>query len=148
MIKIGWGTKIAILYIGFVLLIGTMVAMCVNQKIDLVSEDYYLKELIFQKKIDETKNADALDEKITHTISDKNFELKFPSVFNGKKVTGDIVFFRPSDASKDYTASIQLNEGDQQLIPINNLSKGMYKMQIGWKVNDTAYFNEETIVIP
>ena len=122
--------------------------MCVNQKIDLVSEDYYLKELVFQKKIDETKNADALDEKITHRITDKNIEIKFPIVFKGKKVTGEIVFFRPSDASKDYKTSVLMNLQEEQSIPINNLCKGMYKMQIDWKANDTAYFNEETIVIP
>ncbi len=148
MIKISWGAKTAILYIGFVLLIVTMAVMCFNQKIDLVSEDYYQKELVFQSKIDETKNADALDEKISHIITDKNMELKFPDVFKGKKVTGEILFFRPSDASKDFKTTVQLNEDVQQFIPINNLSKGMYKMQIGWKSNDTAYFKEETVVIP
>jgi hypothetical protein len=148
MIQISWGTKIAILYIGFVLLMGIMVIMCLQQKADLVSEDYYEKELAFQDRIAETNNADALTEKITYVITDKNIELNFPSVFNEKKVTGEIVFFRPSDASKDYKTSIRLNEKQQQLIPVNNLSKGMYRMQISWKANDKAYFNEETIVMP
>ncbi|MGZ4076494.1 MAG: FixH family protein, partial [Bacteroidia bacterium] len=100
--KIGWGTKIAILYISFALLMGTMVAMCMHQKDDLVSEDYYEKELVFQNKIDETNNANALNEKIKHFITDENMELKFPSVFKDKKVSGEILFFRPSDASKDF----------------------------------------------
>lgn len=148
MIKIGWGTKITILYIGFALLIGTMVAMCVNQKIDLVSADYYQKELVFQTKIDEAKNADGLAEKISHTITEKNLELFFPNVFTEKKVLGEILFFRPSDASKDYRTNIKLNESVQQSIVLNNLSKGMYKMQIAWEAEGTSYFIEETIVIP
>jgi len=148
MVKIGWGTKIAILYIGFVLLIITMVIMCINQKVDLVSDDYYQKELVFQDRINETKNADALSEKITHVITVKNMELKFPSVFKEKKVSGEIVFFRPSDASKDYKTPVKLNDDRQQFIPLDKLSKGMYKMQIDWKANDSSYFNEETVVIP
>lgn len=148
MIKIGWGTKITILYVSFALLIGTMVAMCVNQKIDLVSSDYYQKELTFQTKIDEAKNAEALTEKISHTITEENLELFFPTVFTGKKVSGEILFFRPSDASKDYKTNIELNGSVQQSIALNNLSKGMYKMQIGWKAESTSYFIEETIVIP
>lgn len=148
MIKIGWGTKITILYVSFALLIGTMVAMCVNQKIDLVSSDYYQKELIFQTKIDEAKNAEALTEKISHTITEENLELFFPTVFKGKKVSGEILFFRPSDASKDYKTNIELNGSVQQSIALNNLSKGMYKMQIGWEAESTSYFIEETIVIP
>jgi hypothetical protein len=148
MIQIGWGTKIAILYIGFVLLIITMVVMCVNQKVDLVSDDYYQKELAFQYRINETNNANALSEKITHIIADKNLELKFPAAFKEKNVTGEIVFFRPSDASKDYKTLVQLDAEQLQSIPLNKLSKGMYKMQIDWKVNASSYFHEETIVIP
>lgn len=148
MIKIGWGTKITILYIGFALLIGTMVVMCVNQKIDLVSPDYYQKELVFQTKIDEAKNADALAEKIIHAITGENMELIFPNVFRGKKVSGEILFFRPSDASKDYKTRIELNESVRQSIALNNLSKGMYKMQIAWEADGTSYFNEEIIIIP
>lgn len=148
MIKIGWGTKTTILYVSFALLIGTMVAMCVNQKIDLVSSDYYQKELLFQTKIDEAKNAEALTEKISHTITEENLELFFPTVFKGKKVYGEILFFRPSDASKDYKTNIELNGSVQQSIALNYLSKGMYKMQIGWEAESTSYFIEETIVIP
>jgi hypothetical protein len=36
----------------------------------------------------------------------------------------------------------------EQLVDIKKLSKGMYKMQISWKVNETPYFVEETVVIP
>ncbi|MCX6297123.1 MAG: FixH family protein [Bacteroidetes bacterium] len=148
MSKISWGTKIAILYIGFVLLIGTMVTMSVYQKIDVVSDDYYQKELVFQKQIDQTKNADALVEKISHVFTDKTLAIKFPSVFNGKKISGEIVFFRPSDALKDFTTEIQLDVNSQQQIQLNKFIKGMYKMQVSWKVDNIAYYTEEVIVIP
>ena len=148
MIKIGWGTRIAILYCGFVLLMGIMVAICMRQKTDLVSEDYYEKELAFQSRIAEAGNANALPEKVTHTITAQGIGLSFPSFFNNKNVTGEVLFFRPSDASKDYKTAIRLNEHQRQEIPLDNLSKGMYRMQISWEANDTAYFNEQTIVIP
>ena len=148
MSKIGWGTRIAILYISFVLFAITMVVISLSQKIDLVSEDYYPKELVFQSQINSTNNANALSEQISHSITNRGIELQFPSLFKGEKVTGEIVFFRPSDASKDYKTPVQLNDQAQQLISLNNLSKGMYKMKIEWKAGDTSYFNEETIVIP
>lgn len=146
--KIGWGTRIAILYIGFVMLSITMVVISMNQKIDLVSEDYYPKELAFQNQINSTNNANALSEQISHSFTGNGIELQFPSIFKGKKITGEIVFFRPSDASKDFKTPVRLDEQVKQIIPINNLNKGMYKLQIDWKVNDTAYFDEETILIP
>ena len=148
MIKISWGTKIAILYIGFVGLIVTMVIMSLHQKLDLVSEDYYNKELIYQDKIDEMKNANTLTSTITHSFTNSNIELQFQPEFKSKKISGEIVFFRPSDAAKDFETPITLNEDGQQKVGLNKLSKGMYKMQISWKADSKSYFSEETIVIP
>jgi len=46
-----WGKKITILYIGFVLLIVSMVTISASHKIELVSKDYYAQELDYQQKI-------------------------------------------------------------------------------------------------
>ena len=119
-----------------------------RRKIDLVSEDYYTKELAYQSKIDEMKNADALTATISHTFTNTDLELQFQPEFKTKKLTGQILFFRPSDSSKDFEIQITLNEDGQQKIGLNKLSKGMYKMQISWKADNTPYFSEETVVIP
>ena len=148
MINISWGTKIAVLYSSFVLMIGVMVYVCVNQQVDLVSDDYYERELAFQDKINEMNNANSLPEKITHTIFASEIQLQFPSLFKGQKVQGEIYFFRPSDKSKDVKMNVNLNDNMQQVIDLISLSKGMYKMQINWSTNEKKYFSEEVIVIP
>lgn len=148
MFKLSWGKRIAMLYIGFVALIVIMITMSMRQRVELVSDDYYDRELAFQKKIDEMNNANALSEKITHSITDNSFLIAFPSQFKSSEVEGEIVFFRPSDASKDFKSKIQLDAEAKQEIDRKNLSKGMYKMQISWSVNGIPYFVEETIVIP
>lgn len=148
MLNISWGTKIAVLYISFVALIGFMVTLCMRQNIELVSDDYYERELVFQDKINEMNNANALPEKISHTILPEGVIIQFPALFKTKKVSGEILFFRPSDKSKDHSAGIRLNENAQQLIPAQFLSKGMYKMKVSWNADATSYFTEEIIVIP
>jgi hypothetical protein len=146
MIKIGWGSRIAILYGGFVLLIGIMVTMCINQHIDLVSEDYYEKELRFQDKINEMDNANELNENITHSFSGNELKLQFPLSF--KHISGTVFFFRPSDAAKDLNCALSPGANNVQSVDLNKLSKGMYKMQISWTSDSTNYFSEETIVVP
>ena len=143
-----WGVKIAVLYTGFIGLVVFMVMMSMRQKIDLVSEDYYTKELAYQSKIDEMKNAEALTATISHTFTNTDLELQFQPEFKSKKLTGQILFFRPSDSSKDFETPVAINEDGQQKIGLNKLTKGMYKMQISWKVDNTPYYSEETIVIP
>jgi len=148
MLNISWGTKIATLYISFVALVITMVVISMNQKIDLVSTDYYERELVFQNKINEMNNANALPQKVTHVINQEGVQLQFPQLFKDKTVTGEIVFFRPSDASKDFNVSLQLTSEGTQSISSVKFSKGMYKMQTSWTANNIAYFTEEVIVIP
>lgn len=148
MTNISWGTKIAILYIGFVMLIIGMVILSMQQKIELVSEDYYANELVFQNKINETNNANALSEEITHRIANNSFTVVFPSVFKNKQVIGNIEFYRPSDKSKDLKLPIQLHDNLEQAVDLKKLSKGMYKMNVSWTVDKTSYFTEETVVIP
>ena len=148
MIKMSWGVKIAILYTGFIGLVVFMVIMSVRQKIDLVSEDYYTKELAYQSKIDEMKNADELTASISHSFTDTDLELQFQPEFKSKTLTGQILFFRPSDSSRDFEIPVSINADGQQKVALNKLSKGMYKMQISWKADNTPYYSEETIVIP
>jgi len=148
MAQISWGTKIAMLYISFVLLIIFMVVLSMNQKIELVSKDYYAQELVYQNKIDEMNNANALSESVESTITLEGLTLTFPKNFKSSKVNGTVLFFRPSDASKDYKTTVVLNDNLQQNISKNNLSSGMYKMQLSWSANDKNYFIEKVIVIP
>lgn len=148
MVNINWGTKIAVLYISFVAMIGFMVTLCLKQNVELVTEDYYERELAFQDKINEMNNANALPESVSHLILPEGVQIKLPTLFKNKKVNGEILFFRPADKSKDYSTPIQLNSAAEQVIDAKHLSKGMYKMKISWSANDISYFTEEIIVIP
>lgn len=56
-LKLNWGAGIAVLYMGFVAMIVLLVVMSMRQKIDLVTDEYYAEELLFQGKIDKIKRA-------------------------------------------------------------------------------------------
>ena len=145
--RISWGYKITILYVGFVALIVCMVTMAMHQKVDLVSKDYYEQELKFQDKINKTNRANALKEPLTWEIKQSELKLKFPQQFNGQKINGSIYFFRPSDASLDKTITIPTDTATVKNIPTQQLKKGLYKMQISWDVNSQEYYNEGIIQV-
>ena len=143
-----WGTKIAMLYIGFVLLVIFMVTLSMNQKIELVSADYYANELKYQDKIDQMNNANSLGINIETSIDSNDVKIVFPLSFINEEINGNVFFFRPSDASKDYKTELKINEKGQQLISLIHLTKGMYKMQLSWSASDKNYFIEKVIIIP
>lgn len=144
--RINWGIKIAGLYIGFVILILSLVSMAMHQNVDLVSKDYYEQELKFQDKINKSNRAHSLKEPLSWEVRSGSLLLKFPEQFHGQKISGTIYFFRPSDAAMDKT--IPLSD-DTLLLNISTvqLKRGLYKMQINWEVNKEEYFNEGIIQI-
>lgn len=140
-----WGTKIALLYIGFVLMIVFMVFKSNNEKVDLVSADYYAQELKFQDKIDGQKNTNTLSTPIECEAANKTVNIKFPSEFNSSKTSGEIYFYRPSDASLDLNTSLKLDAQGNQEITNPKFERGIYRMQIKASIEGKAYYFEQQI---
>jgi len=145
--RISWGFKITVLYVGFVALILSMVSMAMRQKIDLVSTDYYEQELKYQDKINKIDRAHALENPLTWEVKQGLLILKFPEQFKGQKINGSIYFFRPSDASLDKTIPIPADSASVQNISTQELKKGLYKVQISWGINNKEFYNEGIIQI-
>jgi hypothetical protein len=59
-----WGYKILFVYAIFITGILFMVFKSATQKMDLVTPDYYAKELKYQEKIDESNRVNALSEEL------------------------------------------------------------------------------------
>jgi hypothetical protein len=145
--RISWGIKITVLYLGFVALILTLVSMAMRQNVDLVSKDYYEQELKFQDKINKTNRSQALREPLTWEVKQGSLLLKFPEQFKGQKISGSIYFFRPSDASMDKTIPLSTDTALSVNISIDKLNRGLYKMQVNWEVNKEEYYNEGIIKV-
>jgi hypothetical protein len=142
-----WGIKITILYIGFILLILTLVGMSMRQKVDLVAVDYYEQELKFQEKINHSLQSNELKEPLTWNVSQEQFVLDFPSQFDGKQIKGEVFFLRQSDKSLDKKIGIPINNSLSKVISTKELEKGVYKIEITWEVMEVEYYNEGIIRI-
>jgi hypothetical protein len=148
MIKISWGYKIAALYIGFVLLVLFMVFMAMQQKIELVSPDYYAKELKFQQEIDAMNNAGLLSANLHVELQSNTVIISFPQEFKGKEIKGEALMFRPSDSLLDISFPIELNEEGKLILQSNKFKTGLYKLIIKWSLENKNYQTEHTIVLP
>jgi hypothetical protein len=142
-----WGLKIAIVYTGFVLLIGSMVFISVGNKSELVARDYYAQELDYQQRIDAMSNERILHKSITHFVSADSIQLSFPVTDIAKDFEGELYFFRPSDMSKDVKLKLSFDANGEQRISKKQLAKGLYKMCISWKNHSTSFYKEEIIHI-
>ena len=141
-----WGRKILIVYIVFVLGIGFMVYKASTQNDDLVTTDYYAKELKYQEKIDEVKRVSALSAPVEYTIKDNALTIQFPKDFAGKQLAGEAVLYCPSDEKKDVKKNFTLKD-EPLLIEIPAGNKGLYELHLSWKDEAITYYFEKKIVI-
>ncbi len=142
-----WGYRIAILTGSFVLFMTAMVISAFRQNFDLVTEDYYGRELVFQQQIDKQQNQSTLTTEFTYVVNDSIVSVIFPNELKGQKIVGKMLFFRPSDAKKDLLIDIELKDGVQNFSK-ELFSLGMYKLQIDYETSTKKYFEEKQIMIP
>lgn len=136
-----WAKRIILAYIIFILGIASLVFISMRQKIDLVTDNYYEKEIKYQEQIDKLNNTNSLTEKIMIKKINSELHITFPDEALPK--SGDITFYRPSDRSKDRT--FPLKEGEKiQVFNIEEFAPGLWEVVIYWKSNETEYLTKET----
>jgi hypothetical protein len=143
-----WGTKIALIYGGFVAFVIAMVVLCIKQNdIHLVSKEYYKEEIAYQDQIDKLTNAQQLHGQMGFQyIGEKQVvEFFFPKSLSD--ATGEILFFRPSDARKDVKIAVDMDETGRQVVPVTSLDKGLWKVKVKWNAQNKDYFSEQVLVI-
>lgn len=143
--RINWGTKIMLAFICFAGLIATMITICIKQDISLVAKDYYTQEIAYQDQIDRIKNAQALGDR-QPDIAYENGELAI-TVPHGKVITGEVHFFRPSNAALDKKYVLKVNARGHQAFDMSGFQKGLWKIKINWQEGGVEYYKEKTVVI-
>ena len=147
MIKINWGTGIVIafvLFMSFILYFVFKVQTDHKYDNELVTEDYYKKEIQVQSDIDNTKNANELKTKVVITSTTEGITVAFPNNLDSKKIKGKISLYRPSNQKLDFAIPIALSNFDL-LIPKNNLVGGLWDISVEWTYEGKMYLNKEEI---
>lgn len=145
--KFNWGTGILITIILFMIIVISTAVYLMNQDVDLVTNDYYNKGINHQQQIDRMNRTNAMEDKVQISPENGYLKLKFPKSYAQKSFNGTIQFYRPSDSKKDFALSISIDTSAQQLIPVQNLEKGYWKVELSWTQGSLEYYKESSFVI-
>lgn len=146
--NISWGTKIAILYIGFVLMIVFLIVRTSMQNVDLVSEDYYQQELEYQDRINQSTAEQQLTVHPQVAVLDGSVAIIFPDSLADLGLIGSAFFYRSSDASKDVTIELKPDTSGMQSISTDVFVEGHYGVQLTWTSLGQVYYYESQLYIP
>ena len=145
--KLNWGTGIVLAFIGFIsFILFFVIRMNTDDRAnhDLVTEDYYKKELAYQKEIDAEKEAKALPHQLQIEKAEEGLLIRFPEDMDPAKISGKVSLYRPSNKHLDFDFPISLSNA-HLLIPDKRLLDGRWDINIRWTYEGKDYLIKKSM---
>jgi nitrogen fixation protein FixH len=143
--KLNWGTSIAIFYTLFA---ATMVGFVIKSKSydnSLVVDDYYAKDLAYQQQYDKLANSQALVADLAIGKVAEGVQFIFPK--DAQQPSGEILFYRASDKSKDFTLKVAPDSNGLQLVPTDQLTPGRWTVKVDWQGGGKEFYKEQVVIL-
>ncbi len=146
--KINWGTGIVLAFIAFIsFILYFVVRMSMDDRAnhDLVTKEYYKRELAYQNEIDASENAAKMGAKLKVVKSEEGLTIFFPNQFEPNKIKGTVSLYRPSNKHLDIDFPISLSK-THLLIPDNRLVDGRWDINVKWEYKGKTFLHKEKLV--
>lgn len=147
-IKINWGWGVVIALAAFMIFIGSIVFQLIfDKKYDhqLVSENYYKDELLYQLEVDKIERAKQLSENLRVQNKDGKLSIIFPQNMNFSAIQGTIYFQYTMDEKFDFNQKIELLNPVFE-VDSTKLKKGTWHIKVDWNYQNISYLLKEKIV--
>ena len=146
-ISLNWGFWIVVSFCLFAAGIFTMVYISMSTNEDLVTDNYYEKELKYQDHIELVKSSNALEQRVDMEFTGMSVIFHFPNIGNKVHYSGSIYFFRPSDKRGDFVRDIEIDSTNSQSFPAESFAKGFWRAKITWAAGNQNYYSELPFII-
>ncbi|WP_299247206.1 FixH family protein [uncultured Lacinutrix sp.] len=145
--KWNWGNSLVVVmaaFMSFILYFVYLMSTTESFSHDLVTEDYYAKEMLYQDEIDAETNTNNLAERFVSKRTDNGWLLVFPEELELSKIKGKVFLYRPSNETLDFNLELNLTSS-HLLIPDNKMLGGRWNITIDFMYEGTPYLYKEQI---
>jgi hypothetical protein len=145
--KFNWGTGIFIVIVLFLLAVIAFFIFINTLDINLVEDNYYEKELVYQERIERINNTASLPGKISISLEPGRLIILFPAIDSTFSPKGTVLLYRPSDPKKDIILPLQLDNTFSQVVDISGIKKGKWIVKLEWEMGGKEYYFEEGLIL-
>ncbi len=147
--KLNFGHGILMIILLFMTGILILVYKCSKQQVDPVSSSYYEQELKYSEQIIKRENSLQLidDLKIGYDQNNHVVIFNFPAVADLRNLTGNINFYKPDNATLDFSKSIDADGQFKQAVETSGMAHGYWNVKVNWSSGSTPYYSETKIFI-
>lgn len=142
-----WGIGIVVAIISFMAFIMSLVIRMstdTSYNHDLVTEDYYAKEMLYQNDIDAETNSNA-EIGIKSYQSEKGWVIEFPRTWKVTAIKGKIEFYRPSNKNLDFSIPLDLKNKHKMEISNSKLIEGRWNIRLEFNYAGKNYLKKESV---
>jgi nitrogen fixation protein FixH len=145
--KFSWGTGIIIFISVFLLLDLIFILFSFSHKVDLVTNNYYEKELKYQDEINKQTNSSQLKERVTIDYQKSFVRIIYPKSLLSNNPAGTVRFYRPSNSVYDFETQLKLDSSGTQIIKTSGLIPGAWKIILNWNSSGVEYQDIKEVYI-
>lgn len=145
--KLNWGNGIVlafVLFIGFILYFVVRMSLQDRARHDLVTEDYYKKELGYQADLDAVNLARELKAVLRVERTAQGLWVHFPEGYEPRAIGGSVSLYRPSNRLLDRDFPLVL-EAPALLIPDGELVAGRWDLTVRWQYGDRKFMHKQQL---
>jgi hypothetical protein len=146
--RFNWGHGLFVFISLFMASMLYLVSLCFKQNFDLVSKDYFEKEIAYQEQIDKNRNTANLQTTtvVEYNKSASTIDITLPVEFDRKEVNLDVYLYKPDDASLDRKIKSVSSNGVAH-IDAKTLKSGLWHVQLSWSDTSGDYYNKTSVFI-
>lgn len=142
-----WGHSVAAVYTVFAASTVGFVVFAMEQRVDLVSTDYYEQSIVLDARRAAEANARALGTEfsIAPAADGRTVTVHWPGAATAG-ATGTLTLYRPSDSTADRQTTMAPDAQGTQSVSLAGLAAGRWMVQVKWAVGDRAFYAEREVV--
>jgi len=141
-----WPASIISFFVVAFIFMASFVLWAMQQREDLVSADYYEREVRYQQQLDSMNRSQALATRVVVTF-DPAQQAIFITLPAARGATGRVHLYRPSDARLDRELPLALNGDGVQRLDAKALSGGLWKVRVKWNAHGKEYFLDQPVIV-
>lgn len=117
--------------------------------VELVYDNYYEKDVVFDQQIKRVERTKALLFKpiMTFDQSEQKLTLKFPLAMGHIPIEGSVLMFRPADLHEDRLFTLELVGDSLQTIALPDMLPGLWRIKLNWTSGGEEYYLEQPLSV-
>lgn len=143
-----WPYSITAFFVAAITFFACFITWAVRLRDDLVTPNYYEREVKFQAELDSLNRSQAFAKRsvVTFDPTQESIVITLPEA-GVAGATGSVHLYRPSDARLDRELPLALNAEGKQFLDAKLLRDGLWKVRVKWRVADQDYLVDQPVVV-